>query len=601
MKFKYMKIKYVNGKRFRFATIAAAQKLIKNIDYLNKINVFPVPDGDTGTNMASTLHAIIESLKYNSSDAINSITRDISDSALMGARGNSGTILAQFFFGIADKLQNKKEVSTKEFSKAVESSFEYAYNSLIAPKEGTIISVIREWSLSWNKLSKDNEDFVDILAIALKNCQIELEKSPSKLKVLKDYNVVDAGAQGFVNMLEGINEFIKGGKIREIWAELKELASPYITEHKTVFDPNIKYRYCTECIVNNCIINSEQLKGKLNTFGDSLIVAGDKNKTKIHIHTNTPNDVFEMLSNYGKVKNKKADDMKKQVIQNQHKEEIGIVVDSACDLSEELLDIYNINVVPIRINFGDENYIDRVTLDINEFYEKLETSPHHPKTSQPPPRDFLNMYRYLISHYKHVISIHVSKAASGTFQNALNAAKQIAEDKIHIIDSKGASIVTGIIAIKVAEMVKNKMPIDEIIQKANKLSNQHKTYIIFDTLEYIIKGGRLNKNVGKILQFLKFIPLVGFDKNGKLKRDGIIRRKDNNWKKVIKRMKKELNGKRPTDIGIVHFKAKKKATEFKIALENIWSDAKYYFERVGPAISAHGGPGLVGMIYFVDE
>ncbi|MEA3499588.1 MAG: DegV family protein [Candidatus Marinimicrobia bacterium] len=601
MNIKYMKIKYVNGKRFRLATIAAAQKLINNTDYLNKINVFPVPDGDTGTNMASTLHAIIESLRYNSSDAIDSITRDISDSALMSARGNSGTILAQFFFGIAEKLQNKKKVSTKEFAKAVESSFEYAYDSLIAPKEGTILSVIKEWSLSWNKLSKNNEDFVDILAIALKNCQIELEKSPSKLRVLKDSHVVDAGAQGFVNMLEGINEFIKGGKIREIWEELKELASPYIREHQTVFDPNIKYRYCTECIVNDCIINNKQLKEKLKTFGDSLIIAGGGNKTKIHIHTDTPNYVFEMLSNYGKVKNKKADDMKKQIVQTQHKEKIGIVVDSACDLSEELLDVYNINVVPIRINFGDENYIDRVTLNLEEFQKKLETSPHHPKTSQPPPRDFVNMYRYLISHYEHIISIHISKNASGTFQNAFNAAKQIAKDRIHIIDSKGASIVAGIIAIKVAEMVKNKVPIDEIVQKANKLANQHKTYIIFDTLEYIIKGGRLNKNVGKILKFLKLVPIIGFDKSGKLVKKGILRKRDDNWKKVIKKMKKELNGKEPTDIGIVHFRAKRKAMDFKIALEKIWSDAKYYFENVGPAISAHGGPGLVGALYFVDE
>ena len=596
-----MKIKYVNGKRFRLATIAAAQKLIVNTDYLNKINVFPVPDGDTGTNMASTLHAIIESLKYNSSDAIGSIAQDVSDSALTGARGNSGTILAQFFFGIAEKLKDKKRVSTKEFSKAVGNSFKHAYNSLIAPREGTIISVMKEWALSWDELSKDNDDFVDILSIALNNCQIELEKSPSKLKVLQDSNVVDAGAQGFVNMLEGINEFIKGGKIREIWEQLKELASPYIKEHQTVFDPNIKYRYCTECLVSNCIINCEQIKSKLESFGDSLIVAGSPKKIKIHIHTNTPKDVFDILSNYGKVKNQKADDMKKQVVQNQHKEKIGIVVDSSCDLSEEMLDIYNINVVPLRISFGEETYIDRVTLDINEFYEKLETSSSHPQTSQPPPRDFINMYRYLISHYEHVISVHLSKNLSGTFQNAFNAAKQIDEDKIHIIDSKGASLITGIIAIKVAEMVKNETPIDEIIQNANKLANQHKTYILFDTLEYIIKGGRLNKNVGKILQFLKFVPLVGFDKNGELKRNGIIRRKDNNWKKIIKRMKKELKDKQPTDIGIVHFKANRKATEFKIALENIWSDAKYYFENVGPGIGVHGGPGLIGVLYFVDE
>ncbi len=601
MNINYLKIKYVNGKRFRLATIAAAQKLIQNTEYLNMINVFPVPDGDTGTNMASTLHTIIESLRYNSNEAINSITRDISETALSGAKGNSGTILAQFFYGIADALQNKKSVTTKEFSKAVTRSFECAYDSLLDPKEGTILSVIKEWASSWEKLSKTNEDFVDILKIALENCQTELENSPNKLKLLRDSQVVDAGAQGFVNMLEGINEFIKGGKIREIWEEIKELAHPFIRENETVFDPNIKYRYCTECVIVDCNVKSEQIKERLKSYGDSLIVAGSPKKIKIHIHTNTPNDVFELLSTYGKVKNKKADDMKKQVHQAHSKEKIGIVVDSACDLSDEMLDLYNLNVVPMRIIFGNEQYIDRVTLDLKEFENKLKTSPHHPTTSQPPPGDFLNMYRYLVSHYEHIISIHISSAASGTYQNALNASKQIGKDKIHIIDSKGASIVSGIMAIKVAEMVKNKMPIEQIIKNAKMLANQHRTYIIFETLEYIIRGGRLNKNVGRVLQFLKFVPLIGFSKEGKLERKGLIRRKNDNWKKVIKNMKKELNGKQPTDIGIVHFKAKKKATEFKKALESIWGDARYYLEKTGPGISAHGGPGLIGVIYFVDE
>ncbi|MEA1987148.1 MAG: DegV family protein [Candidatus Marinimicrobia bacterium] len=596
-----MKIKYVNGKRFRLATIAAAQKMIKNTDYLNMINVFPVPDGDTGTNMASTFHAIIESLKYNSSDAINSITRAISDSALMGARGNSGTILAQFFFGIADELQEKKRVTTKEFAKAVKKSFEYAYQSMLAPKEGTIISVMREWSLSWEKYSKISDDFTFVLSKGLNNCQIELNRSPQKLKVLENAKVVDAGAQGFLNMLEGINEFIKGGKIREIWEQLKDFASPIMPEQQVAFDPDVKFRYCTECIVIDCKINVEEIKEKLTNYGDSLIVAGSQKKIKLHIHTDTPKKVFELLSNFGNVKNTKADDMKKQVQQNQHKEKIGLVVDSACDLSDELLDVYSMNVVPVRVMFGKESFIDRVTLNLEEFYRKLETSPHHPTTSQPPPKDFINMYRYLISHYEHIISIHIAKELSGTFQNARNAGRQIANDKIHIIDTKGASLVTGIIAIKVAEMIKEKIPIEQIIKKANELSNNHKTYIIFDTLDFIVKGGRLNKNIGKILKFLRLVPMIGFDEKGNLDKIGVLRRGKDNWKKVIKKIKKELDGKQPTEIGIVHFKAKKKATKIKIAMEKLWGEARYYVDNVGPGLSAHVGPGMVGIIYIVDE
>ncbi len=384
----FNKISYLNGHRFRLAVIAAARELIANQDYLNKINVFPVPDGDTGTNMASTLHTIIVALRSSDQPDIDMMSQTISESALEGARGNSGVILAQFFYGLAMELEGKKDVETKEFAVAVENARQQSYSAMAEPKEGTILSVISEFSTCWQELSETEDDYAVIMAEAQTRCQAELERSPYKLKVLGKAKVVDAGAQGFVNMLEGINQFIHGGKVKEVVTDFLDILSPLRKEVDVAFDPDVKYRYCTECITDGEAFDREEIRERLQPLGDSLILAGSLKRLKLHIHTDDPEKVFEILGEYGTVRHKKADDMKKQVKSRIKQNGIAIVVDSTSDLTDELLQENNIHVVPVRLAFGNQSYIDQVTITSSQFYTKLKAADELPKTSQPAPRDF---------------------------------------------------------------------------------------------------------------------------------------------------------------------------------------------------------------------
>lgn len=598
----FRKISYLNGHRFRLAVIAAARQLIANQDYLNKINVFPVPDGDTGTNMASTLHSIIVTLKTADQNDISFISHAVSDSALDGARGNSGVILAQFFYGLAMKFEGKKQVDTKAFAEAVVIAKEQSYTAMSDPCEGTILSVIAEFSDTWNELSQESDDYVHIMEISQKRCQEELERSPLKLKVLQNSKVVDSGAQGFVNMLEGINEFIQGGRIREMLTDFQEWVQPIRKAIDIAFDPDVKFRYCTECIVDGEHFNRDVIRNQLVKLGDSLILAGSDTRLKLHIHTNEPEEVFTILSAYGKLRHKKADDMKKQVMQRGRKEHsIALVVDSTSDLNDDMLQDNAINVVPVRLSFGNENFIDHVTISPVEFYHKLKTSSDHPKTSQPAPRDFSNMYRYLISHFNEIISIHVTRSLSGTWQSAANAASQIDKKNIHIIDSKSASLGVGILALKAAQYVKAGIPAKKIVEKLELLRETNRIYIMFDTLDYVIKGGRLNPRIGKILTKIGLMPLITFDRKGNLSKSGFIRRGPVSWPKIVARIQKEFSGSMITDIGVIHANVPEMAERFEKYLRGYFPDVTYHTGIIGPALGCYTGPGTLGIVVFKSD
>ena len=192
-----MKIQYLDGIRLYRVLSAGLQKVLEREDHLNKINVFPVPDADTGTNMAYTLSVIKDNLQQNIHSNIGEMSVLIADSALDGARGNAGSILAQFLVGLAEGLQDKAKVTTKQFAEAVKVGKQYAYQALLEPTEGTILTVINDWADALTRLSEKYSDIVEILERALKVAQKSLRETPKKLKVLAKAGVVDAGGQGF--------------------------------------------------------------------------------------------------------------------------------------------------------------------------------------------------------------------------------------------------------------------------------------------------------------------------------------------------------------------------------------------------------------------
>jgi len=536
-----MKIRYLNGVRLKRALIAGSNTVIQDREYLNKINVFPVADGDTGTNMASTLQSISNSLVTCMDHTVHGIIRKAADSALMGARGNSGAILAQFLHGLAEELSNKITVTTKSFGLAVYNSVDYAYQAISNPREGTILTVIRQWAQVVHERAKQTEDFVEVLRDSIYSAKEALADTPEHLPVLKKAGVVDAGAMGFIDLLEGMSNFIQHGQIKELEQYTEEIIaeSPHITEDMGEID----FQYCTECIIAGQEIDHNVLRSKLGEFGDSLIIAGGSTKAKIHIHTNSPRDVFHLAEEFGEIVDEKADDMRTQ-FKSAHTAhgEIALVVDSSCDLPKEVTEEFDIQIVPLRVLFGEKSYVDKLSLTPEDFYLLMrENEEINPTTSQPTPGDFLNKFEFLGEHYKQILAITLSGGLSGTTESARTAARNAdVSAEIAIIDSKNASVATGMIVRKVAEALRDGASFEEAQTLAQILVGRTGLYLAVPQLETLIRGGRVGRVQGVLAKGLNLKPIITVTPEGKAEKAATALGFDGSKQKILKLMEKRF-------------------------------------------------------------
>ena len=592
-----MPINYINGVRLHRSVTAGLHRVVSRQEYLNKINVFPVPDGDTGTNMAYTLTTIEEGIRDKAYKDIKRMSMAIADSALDGARGNSGAILAQFFVGFADGIKEKSSLTAKEFAEAVIHAKNYAYDALTHPREGTILSVMKAWAESLLESCNSSKDILLMLSKGLKDAQTSLEETPKHLDVLAKAGVLDAGAQGFVDMLEGIHNYITSGKIIE--SELQ-----VIEEENESIDiiANEKYRYCTECIIIGDDIHRRKLQEKLMDLGDSIVLAGTKAKAKVHIHSDLPREVFSVCSKYGTVTNEKTDDMIKQQ-SDAHKEHfpMAVIVDSGCDLPEEILESLNIHVIPVRLNFGDVHYVDKVSLTSQEFWKEMKNNPIHPQTSQPSPGDFRRQYQFLSSHYDSAISIHIPRKLSGTFQSAVTASKTVSNFPIEVSDSINGSVGMGLIAMSAAEAVQDGKNFNEVCKILENAINNTTIYIGFDKLDNVVKGGRISHTVKKIANFFRINPIITFKEEG-IKTIGITFGNNNKADKFKKFAESKIPKNQNFRVGIAHTQMKKFASKWSKDLQEKFGDDNVVLTEVGPALGVHSGPGsLIFAIQTLDD
>ena len=580
-----MSIEYIDGIRLYRSLIAGLRRVVSRQEYLNKINVFPVPDGDTGTNMAYTLTSIEERIQNNAYSDIKKMSMAIADSALDGARGNSGAILAQFFVGFADGIKDVKKINTDEFSQAISHAKNYSYDALTKPREGTILSVIRSWSESLESSSKKSNDFLTILSSGLINAQKALEKTPQQLEVLAKAGVLDAGAQGFVDMLSGIQEFVELGSITE--TDLTIIES---FEKEVITTTNEKYQYCTECIILGENIPRRLLKERLMDLGDSIVLAGTKIKAKVHIHSDEPHKVFTLCKEYGSIQGEKTDDMiKQQADAHSSHSSTAIIVDSGCDLPEEIIDTMNIHVIPVRLNFGNTHYVDKVSFTSDEFWKELKTNPNHPQTSQPSPGDFRRQYQFLSSHYESAISIHLPEALSGTYQSAITAAKSLSTFSVNILDSFSGTIGTGLIAMRTAEAIAKGKNTNEVKIIAKQAIENTQLYVGLDNLDNIVKGGRISPTVKKIANFFKINPYLAFKKDG-LKPVGISFGNNDKANKFRKFVENKIPKNKKVRIGISHAQMNIFVENWIKSLINRFGENNVITTDIGPALGVHTGP-----------
>ncbi len=569
--------------------------MVSRQDYLNKINVFPVPDGDTGTNMAFTLSSILENTASMVHKRVDLMLMRVADAAIDGARGNSGSILAQFFQGLSDGTVDVDKHSPESFSKALNLGAQYAKEALSEPMEGTILTVITDFSNEINSsLSKKNNDFIHLFEIGLKKAEESLKNTPNLLPILKKSGVVDSGAQGFVDLLNGINLFIKRGSIKTTNKIALSISDSPEFDHSN-FTDELKFSYCTECLIKGNDINRKKIQKELLNFGDSIVIAGSKTRVKIHIHTNEPAKVFDFCLKFGVVSDQKIDDMRKQqrTSGQKLKNKIAILTDSGADLpfeSEKL----NIHIVPVRYNFGRKGYIDKVSQTPSEFYKELENNPIHPTTSQPTPGDFRRQYHFLSSHYNSIISIHLSKKLSGTFQSAQSAIKRSTNGTKTLIDSMSASVAQGLIVMYAAKLASLSISHKSIVEKVKAIIPKTHVFIAVNDLTYAVKGGRAPKSIKIFADIFRITPILTA-KNGSMDKAAILWGKNNIENKFSKFIQRKMIKSERYIIQIAHCNNISGAKLLKSNIKKLKNIHHIYVVEMGCALGVHAGPGSLAV------
>ncbi|AGX42381.1 DAK2 domain-containing protein [Clostridium saccharobutylicum] len=303
-----MKYEQINGRDFYNMVVNASNRLLEQSDFVNALNVFPVPDGDTGTNMSMTFKAAVKEIENLDTDSIGEISKKLAKGALMGARGNSGVILSQILRGISNGLEGKNKVNASEFSNAFFEGSKSAYKAVMRPTEGTILSVIR--AAAEAAVSCQAKDIVTLMESVTSEAKVMLDKTPELLPALKKAKVVDSGGMGLYLILQGMNEALKNG----IKAELKDITAGTSASvgASSTEDIDIKYGYCTEFIILGDSKRAKEFQDKIEELGDSMIVVGYDDVIKVHIHTNDPGLVLSNAVTIGELSKIKIDNMREE-------------------------------------------------------------------------------------------------------------------------------------------------------------------------------------------------------------------------------------------------------------------------------------------------
>lgn len=584
---------------FYQSILAGAKSVIKQKDVLNAINVFPVADGDTGTNLASLMEAILnENPQLKDCDQRLLM---IADRALEGARGNSGIIFAQYLNGLIYELNlEKDEISTTDLLNAMDQAVKYAYESVVQPVEGTMITLMREFSETLNYLHQQFKDLVTLFTKAFDKLKDLLSKTTQQLDVLEKNHVVDAGAKGFYHFVEGQLMYLKDGIMDKMYQDSFDKASGKNEEpHDDEPFKDGDFRYCTEALLTGDNLSAKDIKIALHDLGNSMVVAGNPYKVRVHIHTNEPHVVFMRLKDFGHIESQKVDDMKRQhEVKNARKYDTVVVTDSIADLPQSLIDQYQIQQMPIVLTIDGVDYYDKLTMTAETFYESMDHARVYPKTTQPNLKKVINFLSYLSTYYKKIIIISVSSKMSGTYNVYVQAAKTLDENiQIEVIDSKQNSGAEGLLVLKAGELIDQGLQFEEIVSKIKALTSKSKILVRVKTLKYMVRGGRVSKITGFIGKLINLKPVVSIDDEG----NGIIYAKGfslgMSTKTIFKHMQKVIAEKGIEKYAIVYAKRDAATNQFIKQAKEITGMDPVYEMDISAIVAMHAGIGTVAIAY----
>jgi len=604
-----MKIGYIDGPRLRRALIAGCYWAQQQRGELNRINVFPVPDGDTGTNLSLTVQAIVDHLRQSTERSVGVVAQEAAQAAVMGARGNCGMMLSHFLLGFAQSLEGQTRMDASSFGGALEGGVQNLSEALEAPVEGTILTVMRDTARAVS--SAEIQDIAPLAEHMLDRARDSLERTPELLPVLSAAGVVDAGAKGFVSLLEGAVMFLRGDPL-SIGTDADYTAGPLVVSSIEYPDRVEQYRFCTEALVRgDDLPDQKEVRGNLRTRGDSMIVIRSDDVLKVHIHTDEPEEIFSYLKGLGELITHKAEDMKAQYdaierASSSHlalaRRPVGVLTDSAADLPEEIIRAHGIQVVPMMLVDGDNVYRDGVDLTAERFHKMLAAQEQLPTTSQPPPASFLEGFKRAAADAEQVVGVIVSSALSGTYRSAEAAAGQGPDLPIHLADSRGASLLQGLLVLKATEMAEMAVPADEIVEELSRIRDQSGVMFTIETFDRLLASGRVSRSKAFFGTLLNVKPILALDREGKV----VPRATAVGRKRVIMALldavAEEMERVPETvRFGIMHVGIPEIVPEVQELLVARYGNVEILNAPITPVLATHLGIGAWGLAYMVED
>ena len=567
---------------------------------LNRINVFPVPDGDTGTNFAMTLRAVANAVRGDRGAPLSVVTRHMADASVLAARGNSGMLLSHFLLGFREGLAGREAAMSAELARALRAGSDHLEAALDDPVEGTILTVARAAAEAGERAARASHRIDQFIRQVLAGAQAALERTPRLLAALREAGVVDAGGKAFVRAIEGIVRLMEGRPVRGV-ARPGEAAAAAAALVDVAHDRD--YQFCTEVLVRGGQAPAATaVRTSLRPLGGSIVVLATGDLLKVHIHTDRPEAVFALAGTWGAIEARKAEDVREQHRRLVVGRRVSVVVDSSCDLPDELADRHGIILVPLQVIEGERAYLDRLEISSTELYSRMrqETTPF--TTSQPAPGAFQHAFSDALAHGDDVVALTLSGGLSGTLASATAAARDPAFARVRVVDSRTTSLGLGLLALYAAELAEAGVAAAAIETALGQVRARSGLLFTLDTFEYLARSGRIGRARAWIGEWLRLKPILELSLDGLVTPLDRVRGREALVPRVLEHLERRLTP-RPQRVrfGVAHADAPTVAARLAEEIARRFDGAECLIQPVTAALGVHTGPGAWGVFYQVEQ
>jgi DegV family protein with EDD domain len=587
-------MEYLTQNELKKMFLLSYERIEEKKEEINKINVFPVPDQDTGTNLAKTLEGIKKEIEGKEFKDLEEISKVALDGALISAQGNAGVIYTGFLAGFLPKL-NKNPVDAKKLAEAFEEGRKRAWKSMTNPKEGTILDVIDAAVETFKKEAEKEKDIVKIFEKVIEKAKEALLATREKMEIFKKANVVDAGGLGFLMILESYLDALRPEREKR-----KEEKKP--SEEIRRFVQVLTNRYEVVALILDPRFDEEKVRENLKRLGNCLDIVKVENKMKIHIHTDYPDEVRDVLKRIGRIEDLRVEDMTKEIAgePSVRKVSIGIVTEDVASILPKILERYQIEIANTKFDWPELEKIEgeNIYQKIKKAYEmKIET---RPKTSQAMPKDYFDAFKKQLQRFEKVLCLTITSKISGCYNSALQAREMLPEnekERVFVFDTLHGAAGQALFVLRAIELIQEQREIEEIIEELKRLIPKTQTYVIFADPKGIEFIGRITKSQANWIRRMKKLriqPIMKI-KDGILTKGGMVFAKDEPealFKKIKKESKKDRKSGKKIRVIINHADNLEGAKKLKGLLKEIGAEVSFISEGP-PIVCAVTGPGTL--------